>query len=197
MANTFRLEAYSLVDAVDRSISSRKERQKFVAQENPYVAQALGLGMLRNATLNFAYPSYVGWERLDSVESKDLAVQVSKVKGDLAEMRDPGLTWLYNPGGKALVDKQWSDMDGYIFRIRDIDAFASLACATFDIRDHQVALEQVERHLARSASACRDPYTGQPFRWDAATKSLWFEPKGPRSGERLGGTNERVGLSPY
>jgi hypothetical protein len=198
LGNTIRFEAAGLADAVDRAKTGRKERQKMIAQENPYVAQLLGLALLRNATLNFAYPSFTLWERLDSVESKDLGEQVGKVKNELRWMQEPQWNWLYNLGGKGIVAKSLDyDPGSYNFRIRDIDALAKLACAMFDIREYKVASEAVEAHLAQSASACRDPYTGKPFRWDAATKRLWFEPKGSGSGERLGGTKERVGVSPY
>lgn len=200
LANAIRYEASVMPDVMEKARLDRKVRGEFVAQENLFMAHVFGLGMLTNASLNFAYPFYLGWERLDAVPSERLASEGERVRREVrAFMARPDWRWLYNLGGRGVVANSIADFDAYMLRIRDVDAYARLACAAIGTRDLQVAPADVEAHLNGSASACRDPYTGRPFRWDGAARQLWFVPQEPgrRAGERLGGTPERVSVSPW
>ncbi|NJD88802.1 MAG: hypothetical protein FIB05_12435 [Betaproteobacteria bacterium] len=196
MRNAIRFEAAIIPPVVDRALEGRKARERLLAGEGPLAAQLMGIHLLRNATLNHAHRFYLLWEALDEVESRDLPERIAETRRLTDGMARPQWHWLYNFGGKLLVARSWTGLDSYIYRIRDVDALANAACAMFDLREKAIPPESVEDYLANSATACRDPYTGQPFKWDRATRRLWTASRDGGAEERFGGDG-RIAVSPY
>ena len=58
---------------------------------------------------------------------------------------------------------------------RDLDGYIRLVILQAALRRDGVPLAQVAQAVQRAAPELRNPYTGQPMRWDAATATLSFE----------------------
>ena len=196
LRNPIRFEAAIVPLLVDRALEGRKARERMLAGEGPLLAHLMGMNLLRNATLNHAHQHFRLWEALDAVESRDLPVRIAETRRQSDAMARPQWHWLYNFGGKLLVARSWAGVDSYLYRIRNVDALAHAACAMFDLREHAIPPGDVEVYLANSATACRDPYTGHPFRWDRATRRLWTASRDGGAVERFGGDG-RIAVAPY
>lgn len=195
MRHALRFEAAVFPDAVEKAIGERKRRREAYGLEP--MGDLVALFALRNATLNFGYRPYAVWERLDRVESRDLDLEVQRARIELDRLIRPDASWLHNAGGKYLVALALPIYDQYILRVRDLDALARLVCAAMHVRFESIPRDQVASRLSAAAPNCGDPYTGRPFAWDEASGELWFRPLAPVSGERFGGTKERVSVSPF
>ena len=201
LGSIFRAEAAGLRYNLERGIGDRVEMRE-MTDASPAVSHFMSLTVLRNASLNVAYPLFAAMERLDSTDSRGIAAGLDKLRGDFERARTPAITWVYNPGGRMFVAYYLGDnalaWATYVVRLRDADAFSQLVCTAIDLRVNAVARQDVEGFLASSPNRrCRDPYTGRPMRWDAEKGVLWFKAMDPKNVERWGGHGERVELAPY
>jgi hypothetical protein len=136
---------------------------------------------LRNATLNLA-SNY--WRDL-AVASRGSAATLAARKEKFLSVYGPLLSepvrapWKHirNPIGAILVtigsnpDMHFS----YVERVYDLDGYVRLVCLQAGLRREKVGAAGLAAYIQQSAPEMRDPYTGQPMHWDAATSSLWFE----------------------
>jgi hypothetical protein len=79
---------------------------------------------------------------------------------------------IYNPMGAVLRWINGWQYVSYSQRVVDIEGVRRAALLTSELRSRGVAAAQVGAEL--SASAVRDPYTGEPFGWDAEKGVLKF-----------------------
>jgi hypothetical protein len=87
---------------------------------------------------------------------------------------------VYNPIGKALAGIAVPSYADYCARVFDLAAYLQLVRAQLEIRLAHVAPESVPAFLASAGSDTRNPYTEQPFSWNAEASSLSFEPRSTR-----------------
>jgi hypothetical protein len=150
----------------------------------------------RNATLNFAYPVFAAWTTLDAVPTHELAHAIAKVEEDERIALEPDWTWIYNATGKGLVLEQKPQLAEYVYRVRDLDALASVIRCTVELRRRGIAREAAAAHMATSP-ACLDPYESRPLGWDAERGEISFRARAPKQVARFGGRGDRVTFAAY
>ena len=87
---------------------------------------------------------------------------------------------IYNPTGEALLSIARPDLISYALRVSDLEGLRRMAVLTTELRDQGVAAGQMAQKLTEAP--VRNPYTDQPFVWDASTKTVVFT--GLQKGER-------------
>jgi len=86
----------------------------------------------------------------------------------------------YNPIGQIVVAMSQSLFSNYIRRVADIEGVRRATLGAVELREALVKRDQAE--VALSSSSQRNPYTKEPFAWDAKEKLIVF--KGLEKGER-------------
>jgi hypothetical protein len=88
----------------------------------------------------------------------------------------PRLGLLYNPVGKVFVSLLVPPPDyvRYIAAQHNLDGRMRLVRLQLGLYRRHVGAAGIESYLKESPAALRDPYTGEPMRWDAALRELWF-----------------------
>jgi hypothetical protein len=132
----------------------------------------------RTATLNtFAESSQVliDESRMSPREFK----HIWNTDDDPVRRFDIAPRYVYNPLGRMLAGISVYAYGEYIARTMDL-------AALFDLRRVQLAWRASKRDPANGRSAADgdvavDPYTGEPFAWDAGGRSLSFEPISERA----------------
>jgi hypothetical protein len=150
----------------------------------------------RNATLNFAYPVLHAWTTLDGVSNAELAQAIARIEAQERRHFQPDWTWLYNPTGKGFARESKPQLAEYVYRVRDLDALASVVRCAIELRRKEVGREAAAAHVAASA-ACVDPYEGTPLGWDVARGELSFRARSPKQVDRFGGRGDRVAFAVY
>jgi hypothetical protein len=153
-------------------------------QEGPLQSEDVGwlsgpLNMLlfkKKASLNESARLYAELQGLASRPPADFAELSKKVRVQAYAMSEPGVKWLYNPVGKTLVGSGIGFYPDFVARVFDLAAYSQLVRAQLEVRLANLAPDKVATFLASAGSEMRNPYTGQPFNWDAANRSLSFEP---------------------
>ncbi|QYF95366.1 hypothetical protein KY495_09530 [Massilia sp. PAMC28688] len=87
--------------------------------------------------------------------------------------RDQGFaTYLYNPLGKMLIEVavETASFVNYGLRVADLEAMRRAALLAAHLRATNVA--RADMPASMQASALRNPYSGQPFVWDAEKERL-------------------------
>ncbi|MCX7258099.1 MAG: hypothetical protein NTZ64_15660 [Polaromonas sp.] len=87
---------------------------------------------------------------------------------------------LYNPVGEFFLTFASWDPIWYAVRLSDLEGLRRMAVLTTELRSQGVATGQLAQKLAEAPA--RNPYTGQPFVWDASAKTVVFT--GLQKGER-------------
>jgi hypothetical protein len=154
-----------------------------------------GIAMPRNATLNFAYPLFEDWTRLDAVGSDALAPAIEETRALMRRHGEVNWRWAYNFIGKSVVVEQTPDLAEYVYRTRDTDALAGTIRCVIALRRGGVAMEAAGAFVAASPS-CRDSYGGQ-LEWKAESGALSFRPRSPGQVKRFGGAGDRVVFAAY
>lgn len=82
------------------------------------------------------------------------------------------LDWLYNPIGDYLFQTAASVFREYTVRFGDIEGVRRAALLTARLRASGVTAENIEERLRESS--LRNPYTNEPFAWNAADGTVEF-----------------------
>ncbi len=133
-----------------------------------------------NASLNRVTPIYVGLRELASRSPPDFAGLPENVQAEADALSEPGITWIYDPVGKLLTAIAIPAYPNFVARVFDLAAFIQLARAQLDLRLAAIAPDGAPAFLAAAAPDTRNPYTGNPFDWNAMTRELSFAPMSSR-----------------
>jgi hypothetical protein len=79
---------------------------------------------------------------------------------------------IYNFPGDIVFWMTYFDYDNYASRVVDVEGVRRGAVVVADLHSRGIVIAEVPRHL--SASSSRNPYTGEPFEWDAGKGALVF-----------------------
>jgi hypothetical protein len=161
-----------------------------------WMADIAGVAIRRNATLNFAAPTFTRWERLDGVGTGAIAAAIEEIRAESRRHLEPDWGWFYNYVGHAFVAEQAFDAGDYAYRLRDGDALAALVRCVVALRASTITPEDAPSFVA-SAPPCRDPYLDRPFSWDGERATVSFKVGWPDNVKRLGGADGRVIFAPY
>lgn len=80
--------------------------------------------------------------------------------------------WAYNPMGSLVMRRTPPNFSGYGARTADLEGTRRAALLTAELRAEGVDADQVASRLA--GAALRDPYSDQPFAWDAQARAVVF-----------------------
>lgn len=87
---------------------------------------------------------------------------------------------LYNPVGEFFLAFGSWDLISYAVRVSDLEGLRRMAVLSTELRSQGAATGDMAQKLAEAPA--RNPYTGQPFAWDAKAKAVVFT--GLEKGER-------------
>jgi hypothetical protein len=113
--------------------------------------------------------------------------QFARLQDDLNQLPSASI---YNPVGRMFVNISAPFELDTVARVFDLAAYVQLTRAQFAVRLASPSPEQVPAIMAAAGPDARNPYTGEPFKWDAAHRSLSFEPM--HSSWRKSGTQVTV-----
>jgi len=130
----------------------------------------------KQASLNQSARLYGGLQALGSHPPADFAVLKGKLDGEARWMSEPGITWLYNPIGKTLVGIAIPAYSDFVARVFDLAAYVQLVRAQLEVQLAGLPSDKIPQFLDQAQAEARNPYTNQPFTWDATNRSLSFEP---------------------
>jgi hypothetical protein len=195
VAPVLRIEATLFAILLDRMIADSRTTSRIIESSRlgSGVASAL---MQRNATLNFAHPVFASWTTLDAVPSRELARAIERLEEQERANLAVDWTWVYNFAGKGLVSEQKPQLAEYLYRVRDLDALASVIRCAIELRRQAVTREAAAPHVAQSP-ACIDPYEGVPLGWDDARGELSYKARSPKQVSRFGGRDGRVAFAVF
>jgi hypothetical protein len=194
VARVVRSEATLFAGVLDHMLSDPKTTAQLIDAPR-LMGSIAALTMRRNATLNFAYPLFIGWTRLDAVPTEALAPAIEETRARIRHATQVDWTWAYNLPGKGIAAEQAPDLAEYIYRVRDVDALAATIRCVIALRRGGVAMEAAAAFVAASP-ACRDPYGG-PLGWKAESGELSFRARSPGQAKRFGGAGDRVVFAAY
>ena len=167
-----------------------------VLDSPPWMATILSATMRRDATLNFSFPLFDAWMRLDAVPTDQLAAAIARTEDEVRRHARVDWAWAYNPTGKAVAVEASPPLTEYFYRLRDLAALASTVRCVVALTRGAVALDSARAFVA-SSPACRDPYEGRPLAWDRERVELSFRPRAPGQVKRFGGSGDRVVFAAY
>ncbi len=133
-----------------------------------------------NASVNLLAQQFSEMQMLASPSPSNFVLQRQKLESDTRAISKPGIGWIYNPIGRKLVAIGVLYYPDYVARVFDLDAYVRLARAQLELRLAGVAPGQVLAFLNAASQETRNPYTGQPFDWNASNNDLSFEPMSSR-----------------
>ena len=84
-------------------------------------------------------------------------------------------TYVRNPMGKIMSAFAKPDVADNIERVHDLDGYIRLVALQAAIRREQIPPVAIGAYVDLAAANLRNPYTGAPMGWDAASSSLLFE----------------------
>lgn len=104
-----------------------------------------------------------------------------QARGMVRKARDDAFDgWAYNLMGNVVMRRMPPDITAFGIRAADLEGTRRAALLTVQLRAEGVDTDQIAARLA--SAALRDPYSNQPFAWEAQARSVVFtglEP-GPR-----------------
>lgn len=195
MGPVIRTEARLHAGILDQMLADSRATSR-VLESPPWMAAILSATMRRDATLNFSFPLFDAWMRLDTVPTDQLAAAIARSEDEVRRQARADWTWAYNPTGKAVAVEATPPLTEYFYRLRDLDALASTVRCAVALHRGAVAIDSVQDFVA-SSPACRDPYEGRPLAWDRERGELSFQPRSPGQVKRFGGSGERVAFAAY
>jgi hypothetical protein len=195
MGAVIRTEARLHAGILDQMLADSRATSKVLGSP-PWMAAMLSATMRRDATLNFSYPLFDAWLRLDAVPTHELSAAIAKSEDEVRRHGSPDWTWAYNPTGKAAAVEATPLLTEYFYRLHDLDALASIVRCVVALRRAGVAKDAAQDFVA-SSPACRDPYESRPLTWDRERGELSFLPRSPRQVKRFGGAGGRVTFAAY
>jgi hypothetical protein len=119
-----------------------------------------------NATLNDIWLA-----RLTTLQKSEASCHVA------SEPAPSAVSYLYNPIGKVMtrVDVNGADQFRYVGMMCDLEAMQRIVALQIAIHSQHITDADVAAFIAHTAPELSDPYTGQPFHWDAAGNAVTFE----------------------
>lgn len=133
-----------------------------------------------NATVNLLAKLFSGLLTLANSPPSDFVVLQDAVQRKIRAQSKPGIRWIYNPIGRQLASVAVSPYPEYVTRVFDLAAYANLVRALLELRLAAVPPSQAPQFLAAAGPETRNPYTKQPFQWNASDNSLSFNPMSSR-----------------
>lgn len=141
---------------------------------------------------------YASWDRIDAVESREVAAAIEALRADSRRHMERNWTWLYNFAGRALAGEYDPDYFGnYVLPIRDLDVLAAVARCIVALHAKRVGPADAGDFVAGGGERCTNPYAAKPPGWDPGTRRLWFKPSDKVQVARMGGTGDRVEVAAY
>lgn len=114
------------------------------------------------------YPAAVERARLMAEKDRDESLSMFFLKR------------IYNPVGEVLLSIGRPDLISYAVRVSDLEGLRRMTVLSAELHSQGAATGDMAQKLADAAA--RNPYTGQPFTWDASAKAVVFT--GLEKGER-------------
>lgn len=133
-------------------------------------------------TVNSFAESYSQISNAGDVNYKSLRSSITRIDAEI-DSQSAGkfpIHSAYNPIGQILVAMSQYSFSDYIRRVADIEGVRRATLAAIELRGASVKLEDLPSALSKSSQ--RNPYTNEPFSWDAKEKVIVF--KGLEKGER-------------
>jgi hypothetical protein len=106
----------------------------------------------------------------------DAAASVTKMLNDMNKRDIASL--VSNPIGKLTLSLSDIGFIRYSNRVYDLEGIRRMALAMAQIRGKGVSLDNLQQAL--DISVYNDPYTGEPFQWDASQAAIRFDGLGAR-----------------
>jgi hypothetical protein len=195
LTTTTHVEALFLMNMIDRVRTSRSEAFALMDRGLPAELQRF---LLRNATLNAAYPLYAAWTRLDGRDAASVVAEANRLAEAQRAALRPGIHWLRNAPGWWFLEDNLPQFGAYNLRLRDADAIAHLVRAQVEVRAAAVTPDNVASFLVTSPPEWRNPHADAPMQWDPQARTLWFKPASERiARDAIGGRKDRVAISPW
>jgi hypothetical protein len=157
-------------------IVNRMSASELLAAESMWWDLAARPLFQKNATLNFEYDRFSRMGKLSQASFPELATRMSYENLE-KEFAAPGMSLgsVYNPIGKVLASMSGVDgITNYLVRIRNLEPLRRLVSLQLSARERGIAGGKLEKFLAASHEALRNPYNGEPAAWDAQNRSLYF-----------------------
>ena len=129
------------------------------------------------ATANLFAARYHDVHQALSVPYPQLEAELNRLREREQEMGEAGIFRLYNPVGHIFGQMTSGSHAHYGLRIADLEGLRRLMLLADALRDGDVAAPTVPSRLA--GAEFRNPYTGDPFSWDADSKALIFNGLAP------------------
>lgn len=130
----------------------------------------------RNATINRSAELYAGLAALAAQPAGRFVAAREALLSDCRDLVSIGPGWFYNPLGKSLLGRHLPLHVDYIAHAHGVAAYINLVRTQLDLRLASLPLAQVPRFLERAGPESRNPLDGRPFHWDAARRTLSFDP---------------------
>jgi hypothetical protein len=130
----------------------------------------------RNATINRSAELYAGLAALAAQPATRFVAARDALLSDCRDLASIGPGWFYNPLGKSLLGRHLPLHVDYIAHAHGVAAYVNLVRTQLELRLAAVPLAQVPRFLERAGPHSANPLDGRPFHWDAARRSLSFDP---------------------
>lgn len=128
-----------------------------------------------NATINLMYERHRDLAALAQLPPDRLMKQLvlEESKSDSGAQR---INWhfVYNPMGKLLADMGRAPYIEYLGRTQNLGALIRLVTLQLFAKERGVSDSQMQSYLAQTEAGLMNPYTGEPARWDAQNRSLYF-----------------------
>jgi len=176
-----RPEEYGMRKMIESEAAAQANTAYWLLQSQDGRKLVKSWGYLPNATVNLI----ARWAAED-VQNTEGAVAVDVRQASIArrkEEREQMASWvswrsIRNPSGRMLVSAlsgrpTWvHEVNG---NLHNLDGYIRLIALQAALRRDDVPLAQVADYVERASPELRNPYSGQPMRWDAATATLSFE----------------------
>ena len=81
----------------------------------------------------------------------------------------------FNLLGGILLETAKPDYKAYVFRLYGLQSYLALVNAKLLIKQQHIAKEKIPQFLESLGDKAKNPYTGQPFKWDKTTSTLSTE----------------------
>jgi hypothetical protein len=144
--------------------------------ENPWWSGIANVFFKKNATINLMYERNLGLAELARLPPDKLVVELASGRAD-NNFQNQWLSWhtAYNPIGKftaAMVTVDtWMQ---YIARVRNVDALNRLVSLQLTAKQKGLNDQQLSEFLAQADHTLSNPYTSEPPRWDAESRTIYF-----------------------
>ena len=130
----------------------------------------------RNATINRSAELYADLAALAAQPTVRFVAAREALLSDYRDLAPIGPGWLYNPLGKSLLGRHLPLHVDYIAHAHGVAAYVNLVRTQLELRLAAVPLREVPRFLERAGPDSKNPLDARPFHWDAARRSLSFDP---------------------